>query len=553
MFGANMIRDEHRKRSPDCAFFALSEHYAATKPASKGKKSRTSRGSKVSRLSTQSIQSTFSEAPSLMSLGDAAPIEDADMDDSVATVATTTSTTGKGRKKAAKAKAPIKSKKKAVKEEISEPTVAYPNLEASMQVDEATESQVAVEPVEEPAPKTRGGRRNTKLADSSIIQDTSMAEVAPKPTRGRGKAKQQQQQEQSQDESQLQSELLDAVPEAPIEQSPPRPQRGTKRTSDGLAKVETVEASSIEESAPPQKKRGRPAAKAKKGKKAVEESQDEHQIQQSDMETAHAEEEVAPTQPLPKAKRGRKVSKQVEVEPVAELENEEAEMEAPPVVMEKEQEFVVREPSPAAEDFEPTPTPQKPRPSHMPGAWEEPAAPDPESTHSTPQSVRSHQSSDAENHPPPSTVRQPPASIKAAGFTLSPTQKSLFPQPHSILTSPTKTTRIPLAASTPNRSPRRSPQKLGQLTSAVPWQPADLETVFFPSPEKENEDNVRTRLVEVGGGLTSPERKMTVEEWVRWRAAKGEEKLRQDCERLVSLFEREGTRGLEVLGGLQVV
>ena len=63
---------------------------------------------------------------------------------------------------------------------------------------------------------------------------------------------------------------------------------------------------------------------------------------------------------------------------------------------------------------------------------------------------------------------------------------------------------------------------------------------------------VQQKLFDVGGALTSPEKKMSVEAWVRWRAEQGEEKLKSECERRVSLFEREGSRGLGVLAGIQV-
>ena len=61
------------------------------------------------------------------------------------------------------------------------------------------------------------------------------------------------------------------------------------------------------------------------------------------------------------------------------------------------------------------------------------------------------------------------------------------------------------------------------------------------------------KLAELGGQLSSPERRMTVEEWVRFQAARGEERLREECERMVWVVEREGTRALGVLGGLEVM
>jgi hypothetical protein len=59
--------------------------------------------------------------------------------------------------------------------------------------------------------------------------------------------------------------------------------------------------------------------------------------------------------------------------------------------------------------------------------------------------------------------------------------------------------------------------------------------------------------VAAAGELTSPEKKMSVEEWVRFRAEQGEEQLRRRCELMVAAFEREGLRGLECLAGVEVV
>jgi len=53
------------------------------------------------------------------------------------------------------------------------------------------------------------------------------------------------------------------------------------------------------------------------------------------------------------------------------------------------------------------------------------------------------------------------------------------------------------------------------------------------------------------GELTSPEKKMTVEEWVKYNAEQAEEKLRGECERMVGLFEREGTKAMQALEGVE--
>ncbi|KAK4959103.1 hypothetical protein LTR10_003902 [Elasticomyces elasticus] len=157
--------------------------------------------------------------------------------------------------------------------------------------------------------------------------------------------------------------------------------------------------------------------------------------------------------------------------------------------------------------------------------------------------------SDKENLPSTSSLARPMTALKA------PVQAPQF-------LSPTKTTRIPLAPGTPNRllsSPRRQNQNIAsptktslRLESTMEWAPVDLDTVFLASPQAATPGTMLTRLVEVGGGLSEVERGMSVEEWVRWRAGKGEEELRRRCEGAVSLFEREGGRGLGVLEGVVV-
>ncbi|KAK1060366.1 hypothetical protein LTR12_003681 [Friedmanniomyces endolithicus] len=163
--------------------------------------------------------------------------------------------------------------------------------------------------------------------------------------------------------------------------------------------------------------------------------------------------------------------------------------------------------------------------------------------------------SDKENHP--SSLARPATAIKAP-LHFSPTKPGA--------------TRIPLALGTPNQqlrlhSPTKthtlvSPTKTSlHLVSTKPWQPIDLDALLFPSPSSLTFPNATAmtpggslvaKFVEVSGGLTSPEKDMTVEEWVRWRAGKGEEEVRRRGEGLVSLFEREGGVGVGCLQGVEV-
>lgn len=642
--------EEHRRREPNCLFFALMDRYKSTRR--KGGRGRASTASRASRLSTQSVQSTFSEAPSLMSLGDTGP--QLEVEDSIALDTTISSDAGKGRKKAPKGK------KKTIRQESVEPSIQYPTLQETSQVEDdiyAVPVDAEPEPVVE-QPKPKRGRKPKNAQESTIIDD-SVAEPATKSTRGRKKAKEPSPPpETSLDESQLQSELQEAAEVAVVAQSPPtKSGRGVKRTSDGLEKP-LLDEEAVIEAEPAKPKKTTKSTKAKKSKKAAKDNQEE------------AEESTAISQPEEKPKRTRsKKTKKIEPEPEPELEAEpevttgqvvevqkevaypaeteerlEREQEAfernfeiadsdaeldnelqdeaqqqlqeqeidqenidpsaeADIVMEPEneqlqnpheqqdedvleeefnnlenveaeEEGVVEEAgneidqeeeqpvsiaqTPAAEEFEPTPTPEVKRVSSasmssvrrsvIQRADSEDVE---ESAHSTPRSVRSPQQSDAENQPPSSTTHAPATAQKVVP-ALSAVNSAI--QPKEIFASPTKTTRVPLAASTPNRSPsRRSPSKFGRLTSTTTWEAVDLDSIFFPDSENENgdADDVFNKLLEVGGGLTSPEKKMTVEEWIRSRAELGENKLKNECERMVMLFEKEGNRGLAALAGIQ--
>ena len=138
----------------------------------------------------------------------------------------------------------------------------------------------------------------------------------------------------------------------------------------------------------------------------------------------------------------------------------------------------------------------------------------------------SPQSSDAENQPPSS-------------------RPNLAPQLQALAV-------IPQARNTPRASPSKRNLIIGnQLQSTNPWHPADLEAVFQPASDKENPS-----LHKPTGGvpeLSSPEKRMNVEEWVRWNAAQQEAQLKQECERLVGIFEREGNRAIGALEGVHVL
>ncbi len=162
-----------------------------------------------------------------------------------------------------------------------------------------------------------------------------------------------------------------------------------------------------------------------------------------------------------------------------------------------------------------------------------PASPPPPSVHMTPRSVLSPQSSDAENQPPSSRLStcRPPLSMPSS--------------------SNPQMTCIPLAATTPITSPSRGASS--KLQSTLPWTAVDLRQVFNGTPSA-NKGSDPFAIGKVTGSaedeLTSPEKKLTVEQWIQFNAQRGEEKLRNECERLVGKFEDEGLGALRTLEGI---
>lgn len=162
-----------------------------------------------------------------------------------------------------------------------------------------------------------------------------------------------------------------------------------------------------------------------------------------------------------------------------------------------------------------------------------PQRPSPNNTHSTTQERTpspSPQASDAENQPPSTRPRSARPPI------LSPSKPPA--------------SRIPFTASTPSPSKRQA--EAGYLSSTRSWEPMDIEELLGSLSDKENCDFTLNQgnLKDI---LTSPEKKMTVEEWIYFNAKNGEERLRRECERLISIFEREGGRAMRALEGIECI
>ena len=156
----------------------------------------------------------------------------------------------------------------------------------------------------------------------------------------------------------------------------------------------------------------------------------------------------------------------------------------------------------------------------------------------TPSPSPSSQPSDAEN--------QPPSQLSVISPLLS-----------------TRMSRTPLATSTPSAMQRNRTTMIGiEPQNGTGWMAADLEAIFLKSPssrgsDAQDKENLKSwplndAIMGVKGTLTSPEKKMTVEEWIKYNAGLGEERLKGECERLTGIFEKEGNRALQALEGIQV-
>lgn len=90
----------------------------------------------------------------------------------------------------------------------------------------------------------------------------------------------------------------------------------------------------------------------------------------------------------------------------------------------------------------------------------------------------------------------------------------------------------------------KSPLKRNIVASAQSteaWRSADIDELFAELPEPSEH---------VSTALTTLEKAMTVEDWIRHNAGLAEDKLKSDCERMVGLFERQGGIAMRALQGI---
>ncbi|OTB12679.1 hypothetical protein K445DRAFT_378354 [Daldinia sp. EC12] len=614
--------DEHYKRSPDCQFFQLLNHYKSGPTKKKGR-GKGARASQSSRLSSQSIATTIaSDATSLLE-----PYADQD------SVMTTTSVMTQGGTKRSRTKKTTATKGKrtrAKKEEAVEVLEDSPEPQVEQAPPtpppKATRGRKrASDPIEDsvltaaevPAAKKRATRtRKANIADTSVVEqapDLEMSDIDPAPkSKAKGKKAKSTATRKTRKAStastisnlsfqgdaahMMDDEELDRQLQADLDRPlsddeniaadsdsdrknlpskqkskkisipkkksvgqaeasddhamfEPQPHIDEAVVEDELKALETeMEVEQVED--PPVPKKGRKPG-PKRGSKQIKKIKDEPA--QPDVETATADElaeghdvSIVSNSTMVRTslasnaaprKRGRPSKKASIVNPDPNPDElADAVVEAPsapePVEVrdsaEKLSETKTRTLSPPATSspLVSKPLPQPPveseelQPPSTPIAMTSPA---PAAKQAALSPSQSPQASDAENEPPSS---KPSNTASSARIILAPVNATPVP------TSPSKR------------------NILAGLQSNTPWTAVDVDMIF-DDIDKENASG-SAKFLKGGADLTSPEKRMTVEEWIYHNAEEAEKKLKHECETMVTAFEKEGTRAMQALEGLIV-
>ena len=568
-FAAKCGSIEHQKRSPGCPFFRLTEGVKPTR-AKKG------RASKASRMSTQSNMAAMSESQSMID-------DNVGEEDSTLTSAsnrTISSSVPKTKRKFPKAK-----KGRASKQAMTR----------SVEPDEAVQTSSFVEPEDDTfdvkndavgSKYTRGKKRKTTELELDTGDDDSVSKQAPpvkrRSTRTRSSTVKPQtitdlsQQEGNHDDLSvtdaevdlsmmptskkrgkgskkrassrvrkasatstastaslrapiLDNDEIDAALEADLErpltddenndgmpfEAPPKTRRLT-RTRPNARKASAT-------TAPVQKGKGKGSRKAVLAKKeTLKESTLSIQALQ---ENNYTDDLSIHSQLIEKVENSIETDvNQESVLPDAESSVLDTTRSEPSIVElpqpePEESPSILHAHQPGSRTQEEETQPEAAASEHLPTMSKDPVVPSP-----TP----SPQSSDVENHPPSSR----PSQTRPPLVQLSP--------------SKIQTIRIPLAPSTPTASPSKR-AAASRLQTTYSWTSIDLENIFHGSPQS-RKDAVNGPLKAT---LSTPEKKMTVEEWIFYNAKEGEERLRNECERLVGILEKQGVQAMMSLEGIK--
>lgn len=426
-------------------------------------------------------------------------------------------------------------------------TVEIDMRDQQPEIDETIDKQLT----KKQGKKAAKGKKPTasKRKESDIVMDeqTEPAEShvplseAPKPQRRESKRESKRKSKETKDDSMIMDEQEDSAP-APAQEEPLEQPVKAKR---GRPTKEAQEVSMIvdeqEDSAPvPAQEPVEQPFKPKRGR-PTKETKEESMIMDEEEDPAPAPAQEEPAEQPVKAKRRRptketqEVSEEkqaVEAKPKRGRPSKQRSIQAdelPEEPKREQQSKKMQVPVKNTQRYSDLPKDRHRAQSFIESVTNSsPQRPSPNNTHSTTQERTpspSPQASDAENQPPSTRPRSARPPI------LSPSKPP--------------TSRI-LATTTPSPSKRQE----GYLTSTRSWEPMDIEELLGSFSDKENRDFTLNQgsLKDI---LTSPEKKMTVEEWIYYNAKNGEERLRQECERLIGIFEREGGRAMRALEGIE--
>ncbi|KAI1339496.1 hypothetical protein F5Y15DRAFT_74589 [Xylariaceae sp. FL0016] len=314
-------------------------------------------------------------------------------------------------------------------------------------------------------------------------------------------------------ETEMETERVDTI-EAPKKGRKAGPRKVSKQTSK-----KTKEKSPVPE----------PEPEAVLEDEAVDELAEGHDVSMLSNATVVRTSIASSTSTVPK-KRGRpskKVAAAKSIEDVSMHMSSHADLEGPatkPVSTNQQATSSIAGGSsslPCNKSLPPLPEPERLAPPATPKAAISPA---PAAKQAVVSPSQSPQSSDAENQPPSSKPSNTSTSNRVA--------------------------MAPVPATPVRSSPSKPRNVFAGLQSSIVWTASDLELIF---EELDTEISTSSaRFLKNGADLTSPERRMTIEEWIRHNAGQAEQKLKYECEAMVTAFEKEGSKAMRALEGLIV-
>lgn len=519
--------DEHYRRSPECPFFILMSQYKAAAPAKKKGRGKGARSSKASRLSTQSVATAASDVTSLLD-------HPADQDDSILTTTSVMTQGGTRRPRAKKATAAKGKKSRAKKEEVVE-ILEDPPEDAPL---ENQENSLQAEPEEVIRKPARGRKRR-----SSALEDESVISEAPAPKKRAGRGRVASTKVEQPDDSHA---MFDAAPpdidvadaddelktlEAEMEMEPAQtlhvPKKGRQAGTRKVSKqTKKTKAKAPVEPAPEPEPKPEPVP-----------STEEDELADHDgsilSNATVVRNSLSSTKPK---KRGRPSKKSMtsqidpQPEPAAQpspepgTEVNRIDFAEPQYAPASQDDALpkINKTSPHSRDKSlPAPPPESDDMEEQPATPRRTMSPVQSAKQATVSPSQSPQSSDAENQPPSS---KPSNTSKSSRVALEP------------------------VAVTPSRASPSRRNVISGLESTHPWAAVDVEAIL-DDLDKENALS-RSRFLKDGVDLTSPEKHMTVEEWIYHNAEQAERQLKHECEAIVTSFEQEGTRAMQTLEGI---